>query len=251
MNQIRYFTQKVVDDLRDSVESNLDWYYQGSGTSPVGGQLRVRSAEVSVVSLAGELAADSSDDAENARKVFGAMPDLTRHQASDERLWTYLCHADCADYVRGRWLGEKINKEKRAKAVVNHFFAPNSRAVFRDNGVSRLWWLGRVAMDIKILGADEKLFLEMLLYRQDVRSAVLERPFVSMNPRILKSLYEVMREHWQDEGKPLFRREPFRAWMKALNRSGGVLLLDALSESGLRALAEEEAKRALDPTADG
>ena len=65
-----------------------------------------------------------------------------------------------------------------------------------------------------------------------------------MNVRVLKGIYSVMLEHWNNGGE-LFQREQFRSWMVALNRRGGVVLLDALPEEALSRLLREEAERAM------
>ena len=125
-------------------------------------------------------------------------------------------------------------------------FAIGNRALVRDNGVSRLWWLGKIAHDVAADGPCE--FLTILLHRQDVRSALIERPSVSMNRGLLRGIYSVMREHWSNGGE-LFKRDAFRSWMVALNRRGGVVLLDALPEDALGRLLREEANYAVNLSA--
>jgi hypothetical protein len=66
-----------------------------------------------------------------------------------------------------------------------------------------------------------------------------------MNRRVLRGIYHVMREHWAN-GRALFERDNFRSWMVALNRRGGVTLLDALPEKALGRLLREEAERVLE-----
>ena len=65
-----------------------------------------------------------------------------------------------------------------------------------------------------------------------------------MNVPVLKGIYRVMLEHWSNGGE-VFQRENFRSWMVALNRRGGVVLLDALPEEALGRLLHEEAERAV------
>ncbi len=65
-----------------------------------------------------------------------------------------------------------------------------------------------------------------------------------MNRGLLGAVYAVMREHWANGGA-LFERDAFRIWMVALNRRGGVVLLDALPDDALGDLLREEADRAL------
>ena len=67
---------------------------------------------------------------------------------------------------------------------------------------------------------------------------------MSTNRQVLRGIYRVMKESWGDGGA-LFEREAFRAWMIALNRRGGVVLLDVLSEKALDELLRQEADEAI------
>ena len=246
MTLLRYFTGEAVEELRSGVADRLDWYYAPDGGGPPG---RLpddawRETSIDAEPLAGRLGRGRGRDAANALLVFGALDMLTPQQASDERFWTWMSHCECADYVSDRWLGRRPKDRDRAvRDVGNHFFARDGRALVRDHGVSRLWWLGRIARETH--PDDPALFLEIVLHRQDVRSALIERPGVSTNRDVLRGVFRVMREHWEAD-RTLFRREAFRAWMVGLNRRGGVLLLDALPEAALDALLREEAARALE-----
>ncbi len=249
MTNLRYYTTEVVEDLRTRIAEHLDWYYAPQGHSPsvasVGG---LRESTLTAPDLAERLVTDvkrpPSTDVENALIVYEALSGLTPHQASIERMWVYLCHCDCPQYVTARWLSRRPEQDEEAvREVRNHFFAVGNRALIRDNAVSRLWWLGKIAYDIDPENPRE--FLTILLHRQDVRSALIERPSVSTNRRVLRGIYDVMREHWSDGGA-LFARDVFRAWMIALNRRGGVVLLDALPEDVLGRLLREEARLAID-----
>ena len=249
MTNLRYYTTEVLERLRTGIVEHLDWYYSPKGSPPdvasVGG---VRESHLAAPALAELLATDapqpSSTDVENALTVYGALSDLTPHQASIERMWAYLCHCDCPQYVTARWLSRRPQKNDDAvREIRNHFFAVGNRALIRDNAVSRLWWLGKIAHDVD--PENPRQFLTILLHRQDVRSALIERPSVSTNRRVLRGIYEVMREHWSDGGS-LFARDTFRTWMIALNRRGGVVLLDALPEESLDQLLREEARHAVE-----
>ena len=52
---------------------------------------------------------------------------------------------------------------------------------------------------------------------------VIERPSVSLDRDVLRTIFRVMEEYW-DGDRALFKRETFRNWMIALNRRGGVVL---------------------------
>ena len=249
MPNLRYYTSSIVDDLRREVKRNLAWYYKPTGPPPLAGvNVGVRESNIEAPRLADRLLIDrenpSSNDGANALAVYDALSALTPHQASMERVWVWLCHNDCPSYVAGRWLDQRSGKHDGdgATKVRNHFFASGNRALVRDNGVARLWWLGKIANETD--PEDPSRFLEILLHRLDVRSALIERPSVSMNRRVLRTIYRVMQEHWNDDRK-LFERDIFRSWTIALNRRGGVVLLDAMSDDDLYRLIREEASAAV------
>lgn len=245
--KLRYCTADAVENLRHTVQDRLDWYYSPNeklSPASIGG---FRESKIEAPRLAEKLNIDGkqpiSSDAANALVVYEALQDLTPHQASIERVWVYLCHFDSPKYVFTRWLNSRPEKNKDAvRQVHNHFFASGNRALIRDNGISRLWWLGKIAHEVAEDNPRE--FLDILLYRQDVRSALIERPSISMNRRLLSSIYFVMQEYWNNDST-LFDREVFRSWMIALNRRGGVVLLDALPDAALDQLLRVEAEHAV------
>ena len=244
MKPLCYFTASFVEVLRKQASKSLDWYFGEREKSPTLtlSKDQVRTSELKFPDFACSLYVDPSNpsrsDAQNALVVYKSLKELSSHQASIERLWVYLCHCICPDYVTARWFYQRPkDRDAMVRQVRNHFFATGNRALIRDNGVSRLWWLGKIAHDVE---PDEpSLFLEILLYRQDVRAALIERSSMSMNRQVLRGIYLVMREQWYGDCV-LFARNNFRAWMIALNRRGGVILLDSLPEEELRRLLVEE-----------
>ena len=248
MTQLRYYTSETLERLRLTISSHLDWYYAPEGPPPIFIPASgIRDSKLVEPDLAQLLTIDatqpSATDVDNALAVYESLSNLTAHQASIERMWVYLCHCNCPGYVSHRWLTRRPEKDEDAvREVRNHFFAVGNRALIRDNGVSRLWWLGKIAHDVD--SENPRGFLTILLHRQDIRSALIERPSVSMNRRVLRGIYGVMLEHWANGGS-LFERETFRSWMVALNRRGGVILLDALPEEDLHRLLREEADRSM------
>ena len=248
MTKLRYYTTDAQEELRINVAQNLDWYYAPDGPPPQAITWNdIRQSKIVAPALDGKLEVDlqrpPATDATNALTVYQALSGLTPHQASIERMWTYLCHCDCPTYVARRWLKTRPDERKDAvRKVKNHFFAEGNRALIRDNGVSRLWWLGKIAHDID---PQEPLrFLSLLLHRQDVRSALIERPSISMNRRVLRAIYDVMKKYCVTNDA-LFERETFRGWMVALNRRGGVVLLDVLPDNALELLLHNEAEQVL------
>ena len=248
MTSLQYYTLGALEELRARVRDNLDWYFNPDGPLPVTiPPSAVRKSRLPNPVLVDLLPAENvqmpETDVDNAVHVHGALSGLTLHQASIERMWVYLSHNDCPRYISQRWLSQRpADDDVAERAVLTHFFASGNRSLMRDNGVSRLWWLGRIACDVD--PDNPECFLTILLHRQDVRANLIERPAVSTNRQVLKGIYEVMREYWGVD-RSLFERLVFRSWMRALNRRGGVVLLDALPWDSLLDLLHEEAIKAL------
>ncbi len=89
MRRLRYYTTDALENLRRTVADRLDWYY-----APVQGLLPTslsgfRESKVEVPAFADRLVIDdkrpSATDAENALIVYGALGNLTPHQASIQR----------------------------------------------------------------------------------------------------------------------------------------------------------------------
>ena len=177
---LRYCTVDTLEELRRTVPERLDWYYAPNSSVPPSYLGGFRETSIQAPELASRLTVNEQlpfkTDAANALVVYKSLRTLTPHQASIERMWAYLCHFDCPRYVSARWLYRRSdNDELAAREVRNHFFATDNRGVIRDNGISRLWWLGRIAHDVDPDSPGR--FLALLLHRQDVRSALIERPY--------------------------------------------------------------------------
>lgn len=248
MSNLQYFSMQAVRELWDNVPNNLDLYFS-STSHPFqerGGDTRdSRISKPDLSELEDSIASTPSLDRANAQVVYRELKDLTPHQASDQRLWTYLCHRTCPTYVSRRWLKERPSNDAAAvRKVQSHFFANSNRVLIRDNGLSRLWWLGKIASDVAPESPDG--FLSMVLHRQDISSSLVGRPTVTSNTRVLRVIYNEMLIHWKDDdNRQLFERYTFRRWMRSLNRKGGICLLDAMPDDALSDLVRAEAHSAL------
>ena len=258
MQNIKYFTSDKVRELTEHVSQNLKRYYSrelDDNLEEIFQPVDVRSSNLLVEPLRGKLIFGSSlttseSDAKNAYTVFGAMKNLSPHQATDERLWVYLSHTECKTYATNRWLSDKKPADgRKIKREVSHFFVPSKsriRNIFRSNAVSRLWWLGYLAH--QVAPDDPKQFLEIILYRQDVANQILTRS-TTANRLILTSIYEVLKEDWGKDRK-LLQRSEFRNWMSKINIYGGVVLLDALNAVQMKNTIQRFSEEILSARAD-
>ena len=258
MRNIKYFTSDKVRELTEHVNQNLEWYYSREPDDNLEETFQpvdVRNSNLLVEPLRSKLIFGSSlttseSDAKNAYTVFGAMKNLSPHQATDERLWVYLSHTECKTYATNRWLSDKKPADgRKIKKEISHFFVPSksrTRNIFRSNAVSRLWWLGYLAH--QVAPDDPKQFLEIILYRQDVANQILTRS-TTANRLILTSIYEVLKEDWGKDRK-LLQRIEFRNWMSKINIYGGVILLDALNATQKKNSIQRFSEAILSASAD-
>ncbi len=193
-------------------------------------------------------------DISNSLTVFHSFNELSRHKATDMRLWVYETH-QCRDYVVSRWLSDATGKidiannddaatQETKNKIERHYFGGSLRSLLRSNAIARLWWNGKIAHETDPENPEQ--FLRILLKNQDIRQQIMERVSVASNMEILKTIYQVLLEDENTNNGALLERDSLRAWMRALNKKGGVLLLDALSESERLNLFQREAQKILE-----
>ena len=80
-------------------------------------------------------------DMDNIQIVYKNMKCLSDSQASDERIWVAYSFFEFKDYMQYRWGIEPDDLHNRYI-----YGYSKQRSLFR-NGISRLWWIGRVTYD--------------------------------------------------------------------------------------------------------
>lgn len=158
-------------------------------------------------------------DAENAQRVYNHMKALSDSQASDERIWIAYTLQEQLDYMKYRW------KTTSSQDMLNRYFFNYSknRSLFR-NGMSRLWWIGRVTYDEK--REDPFELTKFLCNHQDFIETICGRSTFN-NPIVqkatLNALYDVLYDIKADN------REIIREIAKYVNLLSGTYILDMLS----------------------
>ena len=127
MKTLQYFTTQAIVDLWDNVFPNLDQYY-ATEIHPFHAAIddvrnsHYRSPDFS--GLGGSTSKLHYSDDVDALIVYHELEELTLHQASDRRLWIYLCHCVSPNYVSQRWLKDRPSDNLTAISKVHaHFFA--------------------------------------------------------------------------------------------------------------------------------
>ncbi len=239
-----YSSETCPDWASDSTDQGFgSWYIERPGHQlPTGDELN----EVLRSSVCA-----SESDATDSLAVFSLLSSITPQQAADQRLWVGLAHFELYGYVRKRWnsafRGDRSTEAKR-RHIRRHWFVSGIRGLYRDNGVSRLWWMGKIFTDIAKEAELEPLKVgELLLYRADVRANLIERSTTASNIAVASEIVLSLKHFLEDEQeKRIYGRAVFRQWMIRINQLGGTLVLDALPRKTLRRMIRDEAKRALD-----
>lgn len=148
--------------------------------------IEVTGAAPALVTAEGNPQKVASTDAENAILVYSYLPQLTRAQAADERLWITLAHTTYWTYVRARWGEQEIDKVRNT--VLLHWFVPRiGKASLRSQAISRLWWAAHLTSapwerdpELEVFRtADRFRFTRILLSRQQIFVDLVERNYGS------------------------------------------------------------------------
>ena len=156
-------------------------------------------------------------DTENALLVLKALPGLTPAQATDERLWVTLCFSQFKEYLGARWPFKSTADEKIQNHIESHWFANGIRGRMRNNGISRLWWMGYVAGNIHDFPI-EKVF-DILFFNSDYRQNLLDRNSTANAAIVSTAILKITDEAYKSGLE--YKRQPFRSFMEKVNMLGG------------------------------
>ena len=149
--------------------------------------------------------------------ILKILSELTPAQATDERLWATLCFSEFRDYVGERWRFRSADGTKLQNHISNHWFASGVRGRMRDNGISRLWWMGYTAKSIPEFSL-EKVF-DILFFNSDYRSNLLERNSTANAVNVTTAILKITDEAYTSG--TLFKRSSFRNFMSKVDTLGG------------------------------
>ena len=164
-------------------------------------------------------------DRENSELIFGLLPRLTRAQATDERLWVTLAFREGLEYSVLRWGGDEIDNKK----ILLHWFAPSSRSKWRDQSLSRLWYVSSFASGLE--GISFKSALDVLYSNSELLNSFLGRPRTTASNRVSSKIIAMLDAQGRVDGQLVFDRTKFRALMKELDLRSGSLQINALADS--------------------
>jgi hypothetical protein len=234
--KLKYLSVAVCESLQTDIAANLDRYVGGTFEDLVGNdgwsiELNLGVDLAPLQGLDGKRSAEA--DFSSAVLVWDALGRLTPSLATEARLWTRLTHVEGLKYSRERWLQQAKSREERLKAINTHFFAETQTRYRDDNALGRLWWAAHIA---KLAMPDDHLTaLQAILKSTDIRSNIVERPGISTRPRLAAAIVRAIVR----EPKVTASEDAFRGFMKAVNRLGGGVVFEAMSDEEIDAFMNE------------
>jgi hypothetical protein len=227
-----YLTYGAITSLYENIEENLDRYKRDDFTefASSGDWQCMTRVSVDYVKLERlKSLSDSSQDAEAALAVWHGLPRLTPSLAREGRIWTRLCHVECLEYSRARWI--KPNSD--ANTIAKHFFSRTWTTIRDDNAIGRLWWGAHLAQDA--LPEEFEKAVRAMFQKQDIRLNLLERSWMSSQRVLRRAVLKAIIE----EPMTTATETNFRQFMRSLNVRGGGILFDLLDDSEARAVVSE------------
>lgn len=172
------------------------------------------------------------DDVENVKLIRAALPNLTARLATDERIWVTLALGHFYLYSKERWLNNQPS-HVTDKYFVNHVLSASSRSRWRDQSISRLWWVGNYA---ESLGSDiENRAIELFFFNSDLGSQLLGKPSIATSKPIARSIVSIAHREFISEKSSSWNRNKFRDFMKEIDLLTGRRILEVVPESQLDA----------------
>lgn len=173
-------------------------------------------------------------DQNNSIRLFENLEGLNPSDANDERLWVTLAMTNFHAYTLQRWgqgLNRTSSKADLKKFIKNHILISTTRNLWRDQSISRLWWMSYYA---KSTTPDTyELSLALLLSNSDFVSQVLGKPSIGTSRNLSSALLRVVSKRFAGGSKYSWNRVSFRLLMKKIDLLAGRRILNALPVADL------------------
>lgn len=176
------------------------------------------------------MSAEKSDttDFENMKIFYTALKNLSNSQATDERLWAGIAHANFWEYMQYRC---KFNEADLTKnKIIGKFFFNHKHRSLILHPLAKLWWVGRLVYNEK----KENPFEGLEYLKTDFGTKVLTlfSSNFTNNPKITRAILLAVSK-LEKYGEKINRLKYFEL-IRYVNLLGGIVILDYLSEEELK-----------------
>jgi hypothetical protein len=223
---VQFLSNNTFEELKQRVPENQEAYISGQAATllpPLNPKIiesRIQAdAPPTLVSPTEDL-----NDGANARLIFSWLSLLTPVQAADPRLWSYLTHANYADYTSKRWPIDP-SFEVVTRIRERYFIEGQGLASLVRNAIARLWWFGYLTYDDK--RSDHFELTDVLVSLQDIQVAFLERA-IGRSQAVLRSALQTWKERLAKGDEIKGKGTVVKNWAKLIRLHGAVALLDSL-----------------------
>jgi hypothetical protein len=223
LQPLKLLSAPVVEQLLRTRSDNLHRYHTGDFLDLEKGSgwaIETRIARWDP-KIAHELILESSSEAElkNSLLIYESLEGMTPALARDERIWARLCHVECLEYSRARWLRKSENLDNQVRL---HFFAHGLPGCRDDNAIGRLWWNGHVARLAS--PSNLKLGLERLLARANIRLQIIDRADTAFRQPLIEGIVRLLGDQWFDSDDAAVAD-----FMYEVNKRSGGIVFEALT----------------------
>jgi len=243
MTKLKALATEKLDQLKGAIEENYDRYTAGTfkDLAVENGWAVDVAVDIDISALTTLVGVNETPElaVSNSLVVWNSLKGLSPNLAAEERIWARLCHIECLQYARDRWISASEDRDKTLANIGKHFFGRGLTGVRDDNAVSRLWWNAHVAR--LVWPDDMEGALKLILKTADYRQSLVERPAISSRvPVTAGVLRKLRREEW------LGKQDNFRAFMKELNKLGGGTVFEVLAETEIDEVMSRCVDRAME-----
>lgn len=215
------------DNLKHYAEPTNKWIYDYFGDENPFGEFKTEFPDFKLSFDESKTAGEN--EVNNAILLYRSMKLLSDTQATDERLWSGICHSDLYSYFNTRWKYNDVSNIKEKSLYSRYFFAHNKKRSLMTNCLSRLWWLGRLTIDET--QPDPLKLIKYFIYDFAQKSLVIFSSNFTNNYHILSGLINAL-IYLDKIGyciNHLSKDMVYKEAAKYLNVFGGTCILDYFS----------------------
>jgi hypothetical protein len=218
---IQFLKDEGIEQIKNKIKENLPLYQQQENNWIGEDYFGRYEKEFPEFKLDTSEEKPDKTDLKNIKILYSNLKNLKDSQATDERVWAGLCHKEFWNYMKYRWppIDEKI--------IEQHYFFGKDHPTFL-NGLSRLWWTGRLTYDETLKNPFE--LTEYLCKDLNGRGGALFAVNFSNNKQLIRIFLKTLMEF---EKKRELSRKEFNQVKKILVLWGGKIILDTLSPEEL------------------
>lgn len=173
---------------------------------------------------------------ENAVKLFQVYKNISRTQATDTRIWTYLAHVTYWKYMKTRWpIPENESEKKVVNHILQHWYmkSSDSKSISR-HGLASLWWGAFITYDKN--REDPFELTKEFFSKQDYKRIILEENISFYKPLVQAILEYVI------ENSGIFEKygeDKRRFLAEKLNFITGYKILSSLNKNKIKTIINE------------